>query len=753
MATNLNYDVSVSTVSAVQSLERLQRSVTVTSGVFDKLKSAVAGLALGQSLAALYSYADGIDDIAKANGLAIETVLGFGKALEYNGGRADAAANGLATFTSNIQEAADGSAKLQDTFGRLGISLKDLGKLSEAELLDKVVEGFDNIKNESLKASLSTQLFGKALKGVELAGFIEDYKKYKAEQAANAPAVAAAAQASENFSRVIGQLQLTLLGSLKPISDLAVKLLDVGSSFKSIIKWVIDFGLAVAGLWAGFKVLQLIAAGALAIGAAFGWIIESASGIAGLFRVIFNPAQLTMLIKNLKDAGGGLRGLGIICEAIFGSIKAVANGLVLVAAGIYASWNAIKETFGWGDKAKKDSDAAAAADTAAAKQAREVQAAMAKKALEISRVSENFAKANAQIIDNINLENQLIGQSKEYADAVRAQEALIKRSTDEIDKLRDAKEALTAEEQRAGLGAKYDAQIAKIQQLTEVETARVKRATDNANRLQAIEQIRLFGIRNEIDKAGQLQTIQDDIAKSTMTTLEKKYYDIDAAAKASAKSAIDAEEARRNAKMPIEEQQKYYTAAMKGNAELKQAAEEQYNDSRKFSTGWNQAFNDYMDNAMNAAGHAQRIFAAFTQNMEDALFRLFKTGKLGWRDFVQSMIDALLKSQIQQLMANLMSGARGASGGGGLGKLLGFADGGIIPTNGPVIVGERGPEIISGAAGRTVTPNSQLGGSTTVTYNISAVDAQSFKQMIAADPTFLHAVAEQGRRSLPGSRR
>ena len=50
-------------------------------------------------------------------------------------------------------------------------------------------------------------------------------------------------------------------------------------------------------------------------------------------------------------------------------------------------------------------------------------------------------------------------------------------------------------------------------------------------------------------------------------------------------------------------------------------------------------------------------------------------------------------------------------------------------------------------------PNNALGGGGgNVTYNINAVDAMSFKQMLAQDPTFLHAVAEQGRRRLPGGR-
>jgi len=134
-----------------------------------------------------------------------------------------------------------------------------------------------------------------------------------------------------------------------------------------------------------------------------------------------------------------------------------------------------------------------------------------------------------------------------------------------------------------------------------------------------------------------------------------------------------------------------------------------------------------------------------------------QTGKLSFKNLLSDITQQLLRSQIKQLLTNLFTPGKGNEGGilgalfTGAKSLLGFAGGGVIPTNAPVLVGERGPEILSGAAGRTVIPNNQLGG-TSVIYNINAVDAMSFKQLIAQDPTFIHAVAEQGRRTLPGAR-
>jgi len=87
----------------------------------------------------------------------------------------------------------------------------------------------------------------------------------------------------------------------------------------------------------------------------------------------------------------------------------------------------------------------------------------------------------------------------------------------------------------------------------------------------------------------------------------------------------------------------------------------------------------------------------------------------------------------------------------GLGSIFGgfFANGGNLPAGKFGIVGERGPEMISGPG--TITPIS--GGSTNVVYNINAVDALSFKQMVARDPSFIYAVTEQGRKSAPLMRR
>jgi hypothetical protein len=360
----------------------------------------------------------------------------------------------------------------------------------------------------------------------------------------------------------------------------------------------------------------------------------------------------------------------------------------------------------------------------------------------------------------------------------------------------------------------------------------------------------------------------------------------------------------------------YYDAATKGSQKLREEMKKLHDANRTFAAGWKEAFNEYVDNATNAANTAKTIFADFTNGLEDALVNLVKTGKFTWKDFVQSMAEDLLRSQIKQTLSGIIglltgqgtggssggilgaigslfglgSGASGATGksandpvyvyavnggggfsfgggnnnksfgvlqsdqngsdgmingigkmiGGGIGSIFGpigtavgstiggytsdivdgigsafesigdffgglFANGGLLPAgkwgiageagmelvkqaNGLMkVVGLNGPEVITGPAeiisnkdlmrmgaangnnfagmfanGTTggigsvpnnivqmnnasnFIPQQQQAQQTSVTYNINAVDAKSFKQMIAADPSFIYAVTMQG---------
>lgn len=318
---------------------------------------------------------------------------------------------------------------------------------------------------------------------------------------------------------------------------------------------------------------------------------------------------------------------------------------------------------------------------------------------------------------------------------------------------------IAAEEQRRGTALNDDERLAYYEAARQ-KVAELQAAEYELEKQRSKWQMHLYTIKEEIDLSNNLNKIKDDMAKMTLPEIEKKYYDIAAAARDSAKAAVEAEEARIGRKLDPEEQKAYYDAANKGVEDLKKLTKEQYDQSRTWSTGWQQAFNEYVENATNAANQARQVFQAVTKGMEDLIIGFAKTGKFEFKSFINDIVEMLLRSEIQRLMAQVFTagGVGGGGGGGGnffgtMGKMLGFANGGIIPTNQPVIVGERGPEILTGAAGRTVIPNNQIGGgSTNVTYNIQAVDARSFQQLVAQDPEFIYAVTLKGQRSMPGGR-
>jgi len=184
---------------------------------------------------------------------------------------------------------------------------------------------------------------------------------------------------------------------------------------------------------------------------------------------------------------------------------------------------------------------------------------------------------------------------------------------------------------------------------------------------------------------------------------------------------------------------------------LTELAKQQRDAQRSFEFGWRKAFESYQDNATNAAKKAGEVFNKVTKGMEDTIVNFVKTGKFEFKDLINDILEQLLRSQIQQVIAQTFGsiGGGGAGGSSLLSNLFSgfFANGGTIPAGTFGVVGENGPELVTGPG--TVTP---LGTGGNVTYNINAVDARSFKQLVASDPGFIHAVASQGANKVPMGR-
>jgi lambda family phage tail tape measure protein len=265
-----------------------------------------------------------------------------------------------------------------------------------------------------------------------------------------------------------------------------------------------------------------------------------------------------------------------------------------------------------------------------------------------------------------------------------------------------------------------------------------------------------------------LQGAQDSATLSRLTGIRRDLKAIELeerrVAEASKKRIAEQFPGSVNSQAQIEAMAAIDSAMETSIAKRQELLQSTYDEQRSFATGMRQAFEDYADAAGDSAAKARSLFEKSTKGMEDAIVGFAKTGKFEWKSFVASIAEEILRNNIRNLIAQTFSGARVSSGSGGGGLFGGsiipglLANGGPAAQNKPYIIGERGPELfIPNTAGRVV-PTDELGGvggvsQTSVTYNINAVDAASFRALVSRDPGFIHAVAQAGARTVPGRRK
>lgn len=158
-----------------------------------------------------------------------------------------------------------------------------------------------------------------------------------------------------------------------------------------------------------------------------------------------------------------------------------------------------------------------------------------------------------------------------------------------------------------------------------------------------------------------------------------------------------------------------------------------------------------------AAETIQETFFSATSALSDGLAQSLMDGtsvldnfKDFFRKIVKEMIAQALKLAVIQPILSSIFGAFGFNIDFSSNAITKKQVGGPIMKNKPYLVGEAGPEVIVPNGGGNVIPNNALGGGKTmVTYNIQAVDARSFKQLVASDPEFIYSVTQAGARRIP----
>jgi len=781
---DLRYKVDVDVGGATQNLDRLKQNVGGLEQSFGKLKTLLGGLVAASTIRNLFSLSNALTDLSASTNISVQSIAGLGEALAQNGGRFDQANTAVIRFTETLGQAFEGSAKTQEAFARIGVSLEDLRTLSEQDLLRKTILGLGQVTDVGTRASLTAELFGRSLRGVDLAGVAGNLDSLTEQQREFAEAAQVAGDLNQRLGDTLRNLNNQVLIAIKPFIELAEAVTANTTALQKFLNFVVELGKIV--LIAGAVLLlgkAIFALGAAFIGAGVA-VFRLLSGIRNLFNILRNNVLTRAFLENLKAIPGVGDKVRVVINAMGTSIEKVKAAFGALAVGAAAAYAGLKSFFGFfkGDQTLNDMDAQLDSITSQfdelnrkTQEQRQVQEAAAKKAAEdAKRLREQidgqiksaegiliaYRQTNAETQRRLEFENsvlRLTDQQKELKQAEFDAETTylqeINRLLEVYNELRlkgaNASDLKAVTDQLKAVTEEYQRQLPIVEQLVKARQDELRVLEDQRKVQQALESSTGF-----LDRLN--ESIRDagiEFARMNLDGLDRQLFDIRNRINQDLSNEIKKLQALMTDTNAAEIQRQIdgITAASRAALEAQEElARRTFEQQRSFSDGWRKAFNEYRDNATNAARQAQRIFSTVTRTMEDAIVNFAKTGKFEFKNFVNVILEELLRIQIQRTFANIFgaTGRSGSSGSNILGSLFGgfFATGGMIPPGRFGVVGERGPELVQGPV--DVTP---LTG-TSVTYNINAVDASSFKALVARDPAFIHAVAMQGSKSMPNRR-
>lgn len=680
----------------------------------------MAAAAAGTAFAALggtaLRLANDLEDISGATGIATGVINNFAGSLIAAGGKMEDAGQILGKLNQSVQEAAAGNENLQKAFQNLGVYVTDAaGKVRPtSDILQDIVEKFNSGELSSKQYAAAIDILGKNVNRLELAKL----------SAADNPAITEATKNLDKFNDEIQKVYKSIKDSL---------IIAFGDFAKAINEGGIAGGIA--------KITESISDLTAEI---LNLPTDAIAGFLNFFGAdIKNPVGLGTPLKKITEQARQER-LKFQAEQVkLKEAKAAADKALKGSASTATSGPA-----GGGFGATPEADI---------KAAQEYEKRIAQTRADIRKQEQ--LKSNSERLAAIMMfaDKQTAIEEKSNADI----NAININAAAEIEKARTqifAQERLS----RAQKENEFTLKETELKLKAEADIAAVRERTTEAlmrERERIEDIIRTSKARVQEEEAvNEVLNRRNQFTNDNLAATDKE--------QARAQKLFDIEEERLKVLRQIRQvkdlpenerlqREKEVNAIYDERLQQTRTQNEQdVKNSRDFSKGWEKAYNTYVESARENFETAGRIFGKITQGMEDAVVEFSRTGKFEFKNFLNTILEELLRSQVRQLIAQVLGGVN-SSGGGfkSLTSLLGFANGGIIPTNGPVIVGERGPELLVGASGNRVIPNNALSSGGSVTYNISAVDARSFKELVASDPSFIYAVTEQGRKTVPYSRR
>lgn len=514
------------TGNAQQVLDKTQKSVQKLQDSFGKLRNAVAGLAIGAMITNMFRAADAITDLSDATGIAISSITALRQAFALSGGDAESAETAILKLYTSIDDAANGNDKLIKSFNKVGVTLSDIGTLSEEEILNKVIKNLGAMGNSAESVGLKMDLMGKQARNVNIANVAQQFDQLKNSAKSAEPGIIAAGKIFDNLQKFKGDFGAALAqqfsGLLTTLEKLTSNTENLAKSLAELVKIVTILGTAfliftkiLPAIKTMGDALKATAGAAGFFGKQFGFILQNLRALPkNLGAFILSLVGLKDALASIAARAGGITSLGFallnvlrillrfagIVGIIIGVVEAL-NFLIKTITGFdVLDWLGEKLTY-VGEKLKEFAGLLLAGDTNYFKETTE-GAQQANDALEevtssasstrdrlkaireenelfldsIRDITSAYIEQNVEILKNLGNEIKYLSMTEEQIALDKNRIALNKQFMDTLDELgKKRREAMADPSKGQGVVDQIDAEIKKVQEsavVTQTESAK-----------------------------------------------------------------------------------------------------------------------------------------------------------------------------------------------------------------------------------------------------------------------------------------
>jgi len=745
-STNLKKDIDKAMGRTGKQLKQAGKDIS-------RLMTASLAVASASIVAATQKGLTAVDNLAKTSdrlGIATESLQAFRHAADLSGSSAEVLDMGLQRMTRRIAEAAQGTGEARNAIRELGLEASRLNTLGTEEQFLAIADAMKEVENASDRVRLTQKLFDS--EGVRLLNTLEmgreglEASRKELDQLGvsisriDAIKVERANDAMTKLGQAFKGISNRLAVELAPLIELASnRLLDmaksgdlVGEAVKSSMNFIAGIG---AGIQNAFHAIQIganaVGAAISAVGFTFASVIEGArkllNGFQGVAkvafenfdtfaRVAFNGAKV-YLIDFVQEATTRLRQFQETFASL-GKALSVVPGLQGVS-GMFTAFNASADEF-----SGRLQDSRAAAQREISGLVGDVEGAAAKideawsRAMSdqtegsIAMVRDTFGEMFKEVTAKLENLSEKGFPGLKLIESIQGLQGDVDSAITDLEK-RIKDRSLEIPPIEIPLQYSLDESIKDIQDAPTQALSAFRRQFEVLSIQLKENVIGLDEFTAGVDRMKAMVGEAQQVFNATRTNAEMYQTEIDRLIRLNESGVITQDTFNRAiantarefdlTEKPVRSitiaTDRYTATVAKLREQLKSGAIDQ-EEFRKSLENIGEDYQKEIDKINSQIQTVQEQWYAVNRNIESSIDDLVENGKFSFKGLVDSIIKDLAKIQLRKM---LIGDGLGMGGGGGLlggifkaikSILPGFASGGRPNVGEPIIVGEKGPEIM-----------------------------------------------------------